>query len=83
MVHATRKHRTRALPCPGSCRTGRSWLSGRAALGPWAGHDLGRVFSDLACAIADGALVISDFRVMGGQPELFGPVASVPTAWRG
>ena len=42
----------------------------------------GRVFSDLACAIADGARVISDFRVMGDQRELFGPVASVPTAWR-
>jgi hypothetical protein len=40
------------------------------------------VFSDLARAIADGARVISDFRVMGDQRELFGPVASVPTAWR-
>ena len=46
------------------------------------GHDRGRVLSDLACAIADGARVISDFRVMGDQRELFGPVASVPTAWR-
>src|SRR5256885_12042570 len=26
--------------------------------------------------------VISDFRVMGDQRELLGPVASVPTAWR-
>jgi hypothetical protein len=25
---------------------------------------------------------MSDFRVMGDQRELFGPVASVPTAWR-
>jgi hypothetical protein len=25
------------------------------------GHDRGRVLSDLACAIADGARVISDF----------------------
>jgi hypothetical protein len=33
-------------------------------------------------AIADGAEVISDFRVMGDQQELFGLVASVPTAWR-
>ena len=40
------------------------------------------MLSDLACAIADGAGVISDFRVMGDQRELFGPVASVPTAWR-
>lgn len=45
-------------------------------------HDRGRVTADLACAIADGARAISDFRVMGDQRELFGPVASVPTAWR-
>jgi Transposase DDE domain group 1 len=45
-------------------------------------HDRGRVLADLACAIADGARVISDFRVMSDQRELFGPVASVPTAWR-
>ncbi len=45
-------------------------------------HDRGRVMADLACAIADGARAISDFRVMGDQRELFGPVASVPTAWR-
>src|SRR6266513_5220791 len=45
-------------------------------------HDRGRVIADLACVIADGAGVISDFRVMGDQRELFGLVASVPTAWR-
>src|SRR6266581_6709859 len=45
-------------------------------------HDRGRVTADLACAVADGARVISDFRVMGDQRELFGLVASVPTAWR-
>jgi hypothetical protein len=45
-------------------------------------HDRGRVVADLACTIADGARVISDFRVMRDQAELFGPVASVPTAWR-
>ncbi len=45
-------------------------------------HDRGRVMADLACAIADGAEVISDFRVIGDQGELFGLVASVPTAWR-
>ena len=38
--------------------------------------------ADLACAIADGARVISDFRVMSDERELFGLVASVPTAWR-
>ena len=45
-------------------------------------HDRGRMIADLACAIADGAEVISDFRVMGDQHELFGLVASVPTCWR-
>ena len=45
-------------------------------------HDRGRVTADLACAIADGGEVISDFRVMADQKELFGLVASVPTAWR-
>jgi Transposase DDE domain group 1 len=45
-------------------------------------HDRGRVLADLACAIADGAEVISDFRVMADQGALFGPVASVPTCWR-
>jgi Transposase DDE domain group 1 len=45
-------------------------------------HDRGRVLADLACAVADGAEVISDFRVMTDQAEVFGLVASVPTAWR-
>ena len=45
-------------------------------------HDRGRVAADLACAIADGAEVISDFRVLADQRELSGLVASVPTAWR-
>ncbi len=45
-------------------------------------HDRGRVLADLACAVADGAEVISDFRVMADQQELFGLVASVPTCWR-
>ena len=45
-------------------------------------HDRGRVATDLACAIADGSEVISGFRVMGDQKELFGLVASVPTVWR-
>ena len=49
---------------------------------PLGGHDRGRVFSDLACAIADGARVISDFRAMGDQRELFGPAAPVPAVWR-
>jgi hypothetical protein len=45
-------------------------------------HDRGRVLADLACAIADGGEAISDFRMIGDQGGLFGPVASVPVAWR-
>ena len=45
-------------------------------------HDRGRVLADLACAIADGAEVISDFRVLADQRGVFGLVASVPTCWR-
>ena len=63
-------------------RTGLTGGLSAALSSPVAGHDRGRVLADLACAIADGARVISDFRVMGDQRELFGPVASVPTAWR-
>jgi Transposase DDE domain group 1 len=45
-------------------------------------HDRGRVLADLAAAIGDGAGVISDFRVLSDQRDLFGLVASVPTTWR-
>jgi hypothetical protein len=65
-----------------SDRTGLTSGLSAALPSPLGGHDRGRVLSDLACAIADGARVISDFRVMGDQRELFGQVASVPTAWR-
>jgi hypothetical protein len=34
------------------------------------GHDRGRVLAHLACAIADGAEMISDFRVVAGQADL-------------
>src|SRR5512135_636015 len=63
-------------------RTGLTAGLSAALLSPDGGLDRGRVFADLACAIADGARVISDFRVMGDQDEVFGQVASVPTAWR-
>jgi len=46
------------------------------------GHDRGRVLTDLAVAIGDGAAAISDLRVLADQPDLFGQVASVATAWR-
>jgi hypothetical protein len=57
-------------------------LSGALASERLLVHDRGRVLADLACAIADGSEVISDFRVLADQKELFGLVASVPTAWR-
>ena len=49
--------------------------------GPWL-HAPGRVLTDLAVAIADGARAISDLAVLRDQPSLFGPVASTATAWR-
>ena len=45
-------------------------------------HAPGRVFADLAVAIADGADAISGIAVLADREELFGPVASLPTAWR-
>jgi hypothetical protein len=63
-------------------RTGLTAGLSAALPSPGGGLDRGRVFADLACAVADGARVISDFRVMGDQGEVFGQVASVPTAWR-
>ena len=46
------------------------------------GHDRGRVLADLAVSIADGGETISDLAVLRDQPDLFGEVASTPTAWR-
>ena len=45
-------------------------------------HMPGRVLADLAVAIADGAVSISDLAALRDQPDLFGAVASTPTAWR-
>jgi len=44
-------------------------------------HDRGRVVTDLAVAIADGA-TISEISILLHQEELFGLVASDSTAWR-
>jgi hypothetical protein len=57
-------------------------LSAALASGRLVQHDRGRVLADVACAIADGARGFSDFRVLADQKELFGQVASVPTAYR-
>ena len=46
------------------------------------GHDRGEVVADLAVMIADGGDAISDLAVLRNQPDLFGEVASTPTAWR-
>lgn len=45
-------------------------------------HAPGRVFADLAAAIADGADAISGIGVLADRDALFGPVASTPTTWR-
>ena len=47
-----------------------------------AGHDPGRVMTDLAVLLADGGRSISDLAVLRDQRALFGPVASTATAWR-
>jgi len=48
----------------------------------WHTHDPGGVLTHLAVAIADGADCLADMAALREQSELFGPVASVPTAWR-
>jgi hypothetical protein len=45
-------------------------------------HPPGRVFTDLAVAVADGADAISGIAVLGDREGLCGPVASMPTTWR-
>ena len=82
------RHRDRVARGGGAAAGAVGWhRADRGAVGALASerlliHDRGRVLADLACAVADGAEVISDFRVMTDKAELFGLVASVPTAWR-
>lgn len=45
-------------------------------------HAPGRVFADMAVAVADGADTISGIEVLGDREDLFGSVASMPTCWR-
>jgi hypothetical protein len=56
------------------------------ALAPWRGqrvrHDPGKVFCDLAVAVALGGDCLADVAVVRAQPQLFGPVASDPTVSR-
>ncbi|MGZ6340060.1 MAG: transposase, partial [Candidatus Limnocylindrales bacterium] len=44
--------------------------------------DRGRLLADLAVAVADGATAIDDLKALRDQGDLFGHVASTPTAWR-
>jgi hypothetical protein len=48
----------------------------------WHTHDPGTVLTHLALAIADGGDCLSDIQALREQPEIFGYVASVTTAWR-
>ena len=45
-------------------------------------HAPGDVLVNLAVTLADGYDFVSDLKVLRDQPELFGEVASRPTAWR-
>lgn len=45
-------------------------------------HDRGQLLVDVAVMLADGGTCVSDLSVLADQPNLFGEVASVPTAWR-
>jgi hypothetical protein len=57
------------------------WQAGRSQTSRHR-HAAGAVFRDLAVLLADGGDCLSDLAVLREQPELFGPVASTPTAWR-
>ncbi len=45
-------------------------------------HDPGVVLTQLAVMLVDGGDCLSDLETLRNQPELFGEVASHPTAWR-
>jgi hypothetical protein len=45
-------------------------------------HDPGALIGDLAVTLADGGNYLSDRAALGGQPDLFGAVASDASAWR-
>lgn len=58
-------------------------LGRRANRGVRAGaYDRGQVLRDLVVMLADGGDCVSDLASLRNQPELFGQVASTPTAWR-
>lgn len=45
-------------------------------------HEPGRVITDLAAAVVDGESSIGGIETLSHREEVFGPVASTPTAWR-
>ena len=45
-------------------------------------HNPGRVLRDLVVMLADGGDCLTDLSAMRDQPDLFGQVASTPTAYR-
>ncbi|MFF8867937.1 IS1380 family transposase [Streptomyces sp. NPDC015139] len=57
-----------------------------AALAPWrksrAIHDPGKIFLDLALAVALGGDCLADIATLRSEPDVFGPVASDPTVSR-
>jgi Transposase DDE domain group 1 len=57
-------------------------LGWRAPGGRQRRHPDGVVLRDVAVMLADGGDCLSDLAALRDQPELFGPVASTPTAWR-
>ena len=61
--------------------TALGWRAGRTQTSRHR-HGAGQVLRDLAVLLADGGDCLSDLAVLRQQPELFGPVASTPTAWR-
>ncbi|GAA3478074.1 hypothetical protein GCM10018966_026040 [Streptomyces yanii] len=46
------------------------------------GHTPGRIAVDLAVMLTDGGEAIADLALLRDQAEVFGSVASAPTAWR-
>jgi hypothetical protein len=91
--HAHPHHRRRrdCRPC-GECRPDRArrqvGLDGGAIGGngahstPSFGPRSGRVVRGLVVSIANGGDCLADLAVLREQPDLFGEVASSPTAWR-
>ena len=63
---------------------GASRALSRAARGArsWSLHDPGKVLRDVALTLADGGDALRHMKVIDGQPELFGTIASTATTCR-